>query len=75
MKLKVELTFPTKLKDEPIIYYLSKRFDLEFNIIEASFSTEIGWAYLIFRGKKENLEKAFSYLKKKRVTINRIEKL
>lgn len=75
MKLKLELTFPGELKDEPIIWYLGNHFKLIFNIIEASFSTEVGWAILILEGEDEELEKACDYLRSKKVTIERIERI
>ena len=75
MKLKVELTFPGKLKDEPIIWYLGNNFKLVFNIIEASFSTEIGWAILLLRGTEDEVNRACEYLRSKGVTLEHIEKI
>lgn len=74
MQLKTEVTFPKELKDEPIICNLCKNFDITLNIIEASFSTEIGWAILILDGNEEELKKAFEYLKDKGVKIENIQK-
>ena len=37
-KVKLELTIPSDLKDEPIIYLIGRDFKLVPNIIEASFS-------------------------------------
>jgi len=48
-----------------------KDFDIIPTIIEASFSTDMGWAYLILEGKEKELERLFEYLKSKRVTINK----
>ena len=75
MEVKTEITFPSELKDEPIICNLCKQFDIVLNIIEASFSTEIGWAILILHGEEEELKKAFKFLKEKGVTINNITKI
>lgn len=69
MQIRVEVIFPGKLKDEPIICELCKRFDLTLSILEASFSTDTGWAILIFAGSEEELKKAFGYLKNKGVEI------
>lgn len=74
-KIKVELTFPGKLKDEPIICALCKEFDIVLNILEASFSTDTGWAILIFQGKEEEVNKAFTYLKDKGVALGNIQKM
>ena len=69
MELKIEVTFPSELKDEPIICNLCKQFDVILNIIEASFSTEIGWAILVLHGKEEDLKKALDFLNGRGVTI------
>jgi ABC-type methionine transport system ATPase subunit len=73
MELKTEVTFPKELKDEPIICNLCKKFDIVLNIIEASFSTEIGWAILVLGGEDEELKKAFTYLKDRGVEIGNIQ--
>ena len=74
MELKIEVTFPKELKDEPIICNICKKFDIVLNIIEASFSTDIGWAILILHGEEGELKKTFDYLKDRGVTINNIAK-
>ncbi len=68
-ELKVELFIPGELKEEPIIYNMIKNFDVRMKIIEASFSTESGWAYLIFNGEKPEIDNIFSYLKEKGVNV------
>jgi ABC-type methionine transport system ATPase subunit len=69
MEIRVELNFPGKLKDEAIICNLCKKFDIVLNILEASFSTDTGWAILILHGSKEELQKAFDYLKDKGIKV------
>jgi len=73
MEIKAEITFPGELKDEPIICNLCKEFDIIINIIEASFSTEIGWAILIFKGEEAECKRAFDYLKNKGIKIENIQ--
>lgn len=75
MKIKAELNFPGELKDEPIICYVCKKFDVVLNIIEASFSTEIGWAVLILEGQEEELKKTFEYIKDRGIAIDNIQKI
>ena len=72
-KVKVEITFPGKLKEEPIICYLCKKFDIVVNILEASFSTDTGWAILVFEGSEEEIKKSFAYLKDTGVIIEEKE--
>lgn len=73
MQIRIEATFPQPLKEEPIICNLCKKFDVIMNIIEASFSTDVGWAILVLRGKEEEVNKALSYLKEFRIDINTVE--
>lgn len=74
MKIKAELTFPAELKEEAIICALCKKFDIVLNILEASFSTDTGWAILIFEGSQPELDKAFQYLKDKGVEFEEIQR-
>jgi ABC-type methionine transport system ATPase subunit len=69
MKIKAELNFPGELKEDPIICDLCKNFKITLSILEASFSTEVGWAILILEGAEEELKKAFEYLKNKGVEV------
>jgi ABC-type methionine transport system ATPase subunit len=69
MRTKTELTFPGNLKDQPILCDLCKKFDISMSILEASFSSETGWAIVVFDGKKEEIEKTLEYLKSIGVVI------
>jgi L-aspartate semialdehyde sulfurtransferase ferredoxin len=63
MKVKTELTFPTKLKNQPILCDICKEFDISMAILEASFSTDIGWAIVSFSGSKPEIVKVIAFLK------------
>jgi ABC-type methionine transport system ATPase subunit len=66
MVKKVELTIHGSLKKEPFIYNIIKSFDVIPNIIEASFSTDMGWAVIEFDGEEDELERLLSYLHEKK---------
>jgi ABC-type methionine transport system ATPase subunit len=68
-EVKVELFIPGELKEEPIICNMIRSFAIELRIVEASFSTESGWAYLVIKAEKPELERAFEYLKAKGVSV------
>ncbi|MDP8298349.1 MAG: NIL domain-containing protein [Candidatus Tantalella remota] len=68
-EINVELFIPGELKEEPIICSMIKDFDVSMKIVEASFSTESGWAYLILRGEKAEIDKVFGYLSEKSVKV------
>ncbi|MBM3249451.1 MAG: hypothetical protein FJZ09_01200 [Candidatus Omnitrophica bacterium] len=73
MKIAIGLSFPGTLKDEAIICYLCKNFNVNLNIIEASFSMSSGWAILEVEGENEEVERTFDYLTSKGVKIQKIE--
>lgn len=68
-EVKVELFIPGDLKDEPIICDMIKNFKITMKIVEASFSTESGWAYLIIDGRQEEVDRMFDSLQKKGVKV------
>ncbi len=68
-ELKVELFIPGDLKEEPIIYNIIKEFDVHMKIVEASFSTESGWAFLVLRAEKKEMERLFKYLRDRNVSV------
>ena len=72
MQVAVGLNFPGKLKDESVICYISKNFNINVNIIEASFSTSSVWAILRLDGEKGEVDKVFEYLRSKDITINKV---
>lgn len=73
MQMAIGLTFPGALKDESIICSLCKKFNIELNILEASFSMDAGWAILTVEGEKEEIDRAFDYLTDKGVKIQQIK--
>jgi ABC-type methionine transport system ATPase subunit len=66
---KIELFIPGELKEEPIICDMIKGFSIDMKIMEASFSTESGWAYLIVKGENPELERLFGYLRDKGINV------
>ena len=68
--VEVELTFPGELKDEPIFYHIIKKFNVVPNILEASFSTEMGWAIVDFEGDDAEITKLFEFLRSRGISIN-----
>ena len=72
MQVSVGLNFPGSLKDESVICYISKNFNISVNIIEASFSTSSGWAILKIESEKEEIDKVLEYLISRGITINKV---
>jgi len=71
MKIQVELTFPADLKDEPVLYNMGRNFKVIPNVLEASFSTEMGWTIITLEGEEAEINRLFDYLKTKNVSIER----
>jgi len=71
MKVKVELTFPRELKNEPVIYQIITRFNVVPTILEASFTTKVGWVYLIVEGEESELKQMFDYLESRNVIVDK----
>ena len=66
---KIELFIPGELKEEPIICEMIKNFHVSMKIVEASFSTESGWAYLVISGEKKEMDRMFNFLTEKGINI------
>jgi L-aspartate semialdehyde sulfurtransferase ferredoxin len=71
--MSIGLTFPGHLQDESIICYLCKNFNIEINIIEASFSTDAGWSILTVEGEEGEIKRSFGYLNEKGVKVQQIQ--
>jgi len=74
MEMSIGLTFPGTLKDESVIAYVCKKFNIDLKIIEASFSMSSGWAILKIEGEEAEIRRVFEYLTSKDVQIQKIEK-
>jgi ABC-type methionine transport system ATPase subunit len=75
MKIQAEFLFPEELKEEAIICNLCKQFDIVLKIVEASFSTETGWAILRIEAEPAELRRTLDYLKERHIEIKKIEEI
>ncbi|WP_456387221.1 NIL domain-containing protein [Desulfolithobacter sp.] len=67
------LRYPKETSDQPIIYQLVKRYDVEFNILKADIRPQRdGIMILELKGNKENVRDALSYLKSLGVQAERL---
>ena len=73
--MRVRLTFPSSLIQEPIIYRLVKDFDIIINIRRADVKQDHGWVALELDAKDETtLEKGVAWLKATGVQVDPIER-
>jgi ABC-type methionine transport system ATPase subunit len=68
----LNLVFPQNLIKKPVIFTVSKKYSIIPNIRRARVTETIGEVTLEFTGKKENLEKAIKYLKRKGVEVEEV---
>lgn len=67
------LSFSGESAKRPLIWEMSKKFDLIFNIRNASATEQIGLIALELTGKQETIEAALKWLHKQGVKVDPIE--
>ena len=73
-RAKLYLTYPRKLVREPLIWRVTRDFDLVLNIRSASVSDEIGIIAIELDGPDDAIEGAINWLREQGVTVEPIEK-
>jgi ABC-type methionine transport system ATPase subunit len=71
---KFYMTYPTRLVREPLIYWVSRKFEVVTNIRSASVSEEIGIIALELDGTREAIDGAVAWFREQGVTVEPIEK-
>ena len=66
--IAIEIHIPQNLKEEPLFYNICKSFNLIPNIIEASLTTDVGWALMTIKGEESEIDKLFDYLGQKGIS-------
>jgi ABC-type methionine transport system ATPase subunit len=72
-RMRVRLTFPSDLIQEPIIYRLVKDFDIIINIRRAEVKADYGWVALELEAEEPTLQRGIAWLKGKGVQVDPIE--
>jgi L-aspartate semialdehyde sulfurtransferase ferredoxin len=65
--------YPPKLIKEPLIWKLSRKFDVVTNIRQASVTDEIGIVSLELDGKRAEIQAAVRWLEKLGVSVEPVE--
>ena len=73
-RMRVRLTFPSELVQEPVVYHLVKDFDIVTNIRRADVKADHGWMVLEIEGAQERLEEGVAWLRKQGVQVDPIER-
>lgn len=69
MKTRVKLTFPQHLIREPVIFAMSKKYDIMPNIRRARVTETIGEMILELEGSQENIDKGIDSLRQQGVDV------
>jgi ABC-type methionine transport system ATPase subunit len=72
-RMRLRLTFPPSLIQEPLLYRLVKDFDIVINIRRADVKADYGWVVLELEAEEPTLERGVTWLKAKGVQVDPIE--
>jgi ABC-type methionine transport system ATPase subunit len=72
-KLRLHLTFPENLIQEPIIWRLGRQYDIITNIRRANVEEKVGWVILEVEGIQEALDEGVSWMREMGVQVDRLD--
>jgi len=73
-RLRVRLTFPPNLIQQPILYRLVKDFDIVINIRRADVKADYGWVVLELDASEATLQRGVAWLEAQGVRVDPIER-
>ena len=71
--MRLKLTFPENLITEPIVYLVSRDFNLVSNIRRADVREHIGWLILSLAGDQDDIDAGIAWMRSRGVVIDPIE--
>ena len=72
-KRRFWLTYPTKLITRPVIWQLSQKFPIVFNVRQASVTDEMGILCLELEAPRAEIKAAIAWLEKQGVKVEPVE--
>ena len=67
------LTYPARLITRPVIWELAKKFDLTFNLRQASVTEEVGLVSLELQGERDEVKRAIAWLEELGIRVEPVE--
>jgi L-aspartate semialdehyde sulfurtransferase ferredoxin len=67
------LNYPTSLVTRPVIWELAKKFDVVFNIRQASVTDEVGLVSLELQGERSEIKRAIEWLESLGIKVEPVE--
>ncbi|HVE93145.1 MAG TPA: NIL domain-containing protein [Actinomycetota bacterium] len=71
-KLRLHLTLPGDLIQEPLIWRLGRDHDIVTNIRRANVEESVGWVILEAEGSEESLDRAIAWMREMGVQVDRV---
>ncbi len=71
-KLRLHLTFPEQLIQEPLIWRLGRQYDIITNVRRANVEEKVGWIILEVEGTEEALDQGIAWLTEMGVQVDRL---
>ena len=72
-KIRIKLSFPAGLINDPIIYNFGKTFEIVTNIKRANVEKKFGWVVLELTGTSDEIERGIAWLEEKGVRVDPVE--
>lgn len=72
-KQRLHLTFPEQLIKDPIIWRLSRQYDIITNIRRANVEEHVGWVILEVEGTEEALEQGIAWMSEMGLQVDRLD--
>lgn len=72
-KTRLWLMFPSRLITRPVVWELSKKFDVVTNIRQASVTDEVGIVSLSLQGERNVIKEAIAWLEELGVKVEPVE--
>jgi ABC-type methionine transport system ATPase subunit len=72
-KLRLHLTFPEQLIQEPIIWRLGRQYDIITNVRRANVEEKVGWVILEVEGSEEALDQGVKWMSEMGVQVDRLD--
>lgn len=67
------LMYPSRHVTRPVICELAKKFDIEFNIRQASVNDEIGLVSMKLKGDRDVVKSAIAWLEEQGIKVEPVE--
>ena len=72
-RTRIKFKYPTSKIQEPIIYRVSRDFELISNIRRAEVTEKVGWVVLELEGEQNDIDAALAWVRDQGVRVDPVE--